>query len=271
MTDRFDDTTLEHLNAYLDGELDASARAAFEARLQAEPALQKLYEQMRAVSSEVSAQYGAPPADPPGEQLMAALKSFAAAQAVEPGAAGATVIPFEPRAKAVEQPGGGRWQLPLAAVIAFTMGAGAAWLALRTQGGTVQQASVAVTNGTVAEGAMLHRVLERVESGSAEKAGREVIRPILSFKAKDGRYCREFEAFGSDGAVVGVACRVDKGWTMEVLLSAAPPTLNETQYAPASGFNAKALDDVVSQLMEGGALDAAAEAEALKKGWQKSN
>lgn len=271
MTDRFDDATLEQLNAYLDGEMDDAARAAFEARLALDPALREHLEQIRTVSESVEAEFVALPAGAPSEELFAAVKAFAAAHPAGTEVNGARIIKLEQRPKTAGPQGLAAWQLPVAAAVAFCVGAGAMWLVQTMQTNSNTLTAAAVSSGRVAEGAMLHRVLERVESGATERAGHETIRPILTFKAKDGRYCREFEAFSADGAVVGVACRAANDWRMEVLLSAAARAPDETQYAPASGFNARALDDVVSQLMDGAALDAAAEAEALRKGWQKSN
>jgi hypothetical protein len=58
---------------------------------------------------------------------------------------------------------------------------------------------------------------------------------------------------------------------MEVMVSAAPHSPDETQYAPASGFDAKALDEVVSRLMDGPSLSPEDERNAQKKGWRKGN
>jgi hypothetical protein len=275
MPDAFDDATLELVNAYLDGEMDAMTQATFEERLEREPALRSLVEGMRSATAEVAAAFGQPPVQPPSEGLMAAVRAFAAAQTAEPVpglAETGTVVPFQTRQKAGSAPQVKRdpWPLPIAATIAFFVGGGGMWLAQSFLTARDPVAAVAIRDGVVTQSSPLHAALERALSGPPITAGTETIRPILSFAAKDGRFCREFEAFGESGSVVGVACKGERGWRMEVLLSAAPQTRDGGQYAPASGFNAKALDDVVSQLMVGGPLNAPAEMSARDKGWRST-
>jgi hypothetical protein len=268
----FDDATLEQLNAYLDGEMNAAASAAFEDRLAREPGLRSLLDTMRGLDTDLSASLGAVPSTPPSDALLAAVKSFAAAQTADATTAApvSNVVAFEPR-KAARPVESKPWQMPLAAAIALCVGAGGMWLVQSQPGVGTQVAAVSIADGIAVKGGPLHNALETVASGDITTAGAERIRPILSFAAKDGRYCREFESFGAQGAVVGVACKGDRGWAMEVVLAAAAHAPNETQYAPASGFNAKALDDVVSQLIDGQPMTAEAEAAARGKAWQKEN
>jgi hypothetical protein len=157
----------------------------------------------------------------------------------------------------------------LAAGIAFCVGAGATWLLQPLRTGGTQIAAVSIADGVAVSGSPLHVALETAASGDVKALGGERIRPILSFAAKDGRLCREFESFGKQGSIVGVACKGERGWAMELLLAAAAHAPDETQYAPASGFNAKALDDVVAQLIDGQPMTAEAEAAARAKAWRK--
>jgi hypothetical protein len=264
----YDHDTLIQLNAYLDGELDQDQRNSFEARLERESALRALFESMRTLDSELTKGLGALPPSPPSEELLAAVKSFAAAQT--PESAASNVVAFEARRKTtVAKPN--PWRLPLAAAISLCVGAGAMWMILSQQGAGRQVAAVSISDGIAVKGGALHAALEQTISGEVMTAGQEKIRPILSFAAKDGRFCREFESFGRSGSVVGVACKGERGWAMEVVLAAAAHAPDEMQYAPASGFNAKALDDVVSQLIDGQPMTAEAEAAARAKAWQKDN
>jgi anti-sigma factor RsiW len=233
MSEPFDDATMEQLNAYLDGELEQDARLAFEQRLAREPSLLALLRRMEALGAELSVGLGTPLLPPPSDNLLAAVRGFAAAQTIETPAQPATVVAFPGRQKPVQTAGNG-WRIPIAAAIALFAGAGAVLLLQTPSGPTVQLAAVAVRDGLVVETSTLHSVLERTESGAVIAIADETVRPILTFAAKDGRYCREFEAFGAKGSVVGVACKEDRGWKMEVMLAAAPHRPDETQYAPGT-------------------------------------
>ena len=69
----------------------------------------------------------------------------------------------------------------------------------------------------------LHGVLESTPSAEVIKVPAEdaAMRAVLTFRAKDGRFCREFEILASSGGSTGIACREDGHWRAEVMLSAA--------------------------------------------------
>jgi negative regulator of sigma E activity len=270
MTEPFDDATLEQLNAYLDGEMADGARSSFEERLAREPDLRALLNQMQTLDTQMTSGLGEPPQASPSEALMAAVRSFSAAQAAEAPFETAKVVDFTPR-QGPAPAANDTWRIPFAAAIALCVGAGGMWLVQQQPGQPVQMAAVALSDGVVVPTSALHAALEETQSGSVLASAVAKVRPVLSFASKDGRFCREFEAIGANGSVVGVACKGDTGWKMEVMLSAAPHSPDEMQYAPASGFNAKALDDVVSQLMDGESLTPSAEKSAKDQGWRKRN
>jgi hypothetical protein len=80
----------------------------------------------------------------------------------------------------------------------------------------------------------------------------------------DGSYCRSFTASGSTQEMAGLACKNGGGWKLPMLLQsprqpgAARPPMPEP---PA------AVQAVVEQRSSGALLDAAAEQEAMQKGW----
>jgi negative regulator of sigma E activity len=270
MPEPIDDGTLEQLNAFLDGELSAGARAEFEQRLAREPDLRAFLARLQSVDRDLKSSHGEPPHSPPAETLMAAVRSFAAAQTAETGTAASNVVDLMSHKRpSLAQSGG--WRAPIAASIALCVGAGGMWLALQQISEQPQSAAVSLTDGVVTERTPLFAALEQTPSGDVLADATNKIRPILTFASKDGRFCREFEAFGGKATVVGVACKDERGWKMEVLLSAAPHAPGDTQYAPASGFNAKALDDVVTQLMDGQSLSKDAEKTVRDQGWRKRN
>jgi len=252
MSDTYDRD--EEISAYLDGALTGEELAAFEGAIERDPALRRRVEQFRALNAELAATLGPTPAAPAGDALLQSVRALAAAQ----GAAAANVVPLR-------RPRIGDWQLPLAAAIALVVGGG---LVYGLVSGSGQQSLAIFENGLVAHGSALHTALEQQPSGEAIAAGASSqVRPLLTFQAKDGRYCREFESFDRAAAVVGVACRGADGWKLEVLLAASVRQTNDGGYAPASGYNAHALDDVVRNLMQDQAFDRAREHDAIERRW----
>jgi len=85
------------------------------------------------------------------------------------------------------------------------------------------------------------------------------IRVALSFRARDGAYCRSFTATHLDG----VACRTAAGWTLRY---AAPGTASGGDYAQAGSDPAQA--SAVAAMIAGEPLDASAERAARERGWR---
>ena len=85
------------------------------------------------------------------------------------------------------------------------------------------------------------------------------IRVALSFRARDGAYCRSFTATHLDG----VACRTAAGWTLRY---AAPGTASSGDYAQAGSDPAQA--SAVAAMIAGEPLDAPGERAARERGWR---
>jgi len=60
--------------------------------------------------------------------------------------------------------------------------------------------------------------------------------------------CREFEAADASGAMVGVACRRDESWSVELLLAASPGNTPQSGFQLASAFDSDVLDGVLDDL-----------------------
>jgi hypothetical protein len=90
------------------------------------------------------------------------------------------------------------------------------------------------------------------------------IRIGVSFKSKDGHFCRTFENAGSKGSLAGVACRSAEGWSVAAL--AAAPTDNSA-YRMA-GAMPDTVRRAVAGMIAGEPLDAAAEKQARDAGWR---
>lgn len=87
----------------------------------------------------------------------------------------------------------------------------------------------------------------------------------VSFKAKDGRYCRSF----STSAVAGLACREAGGtWALQQLATLEPARADGAMRQAASGLPAAVLAAMDAQ-MAGEALNAEQERAARDAGWQR--
>ena len=125
--------------------------------------------------------------------------------------------------------------------------------------------------GVAALDGPLHGPLERAASGELSEDG---VRPSLTFRAADGRPCREFEIErpNSDKLELGVACRSPEGrWRVEAMAYAplqTPETPSGGGYSPASGATGGAtFEGVLDALGAGPALTPDEEAALLSQRW----
>jgi len=116
----------------------------------------------------------------------------------------------------------------------------------------------------------LYIALEQIPSQQHFEAGNgDVILPVMSFQATDGRYCREFEINADHKVSVGVACKQDGRWNTEILLAAGSrPVSRQDVFQPASGYSQTALDAVLDNLWAGVAYDVAEEERLIQRGWR---
>jgi hypothetical protein len=93
--------------------------------------------------------------------------------------------------------------------------------------------------------------------GGAVKVG-------LSFKAKDGRYCRTFQSAAD--RLAGLACRHDGRWLAQTTTGWAPQAAAD--YRTAASAVPPAILAAVDAMSSGEVLDAAAERAARDRGWK---
>jgi len=110
--------------------------------------------------------------------------------------------------------------------------------------------------------------LQQSIGGSAVDIGDNMTaRAIVSYQLADGQLCREFEIVAPDTASVGIACRVEAGWQIEVQTAATVSTAGQNEIVTASGENSEAMVQTLERLGVGIGLDAQQEACAASESW----
>ena len=232
----------ETLMAYADGELDAVTRAQVDAALAGDAALARRVAAQRALQLQLQSSFAGVLAEPVPQRLLDAARSTA-------GTASAKVVELRPRPVR-------RWQ---------EWGALAAGLLLGALGlQLVQHASsptVGVRNGgLVAQGTLARSLDTQLASNQPATAG---VKLGLSFRTRDGVYCRSFEL--RDSATAGLACHNGADWQLRVL---SPEEKAGGQFRQAATSLPPAVLQAIEGSIEGEPLDAAAEARARAGQWQ---
>lgn len=237
----------EVLAAYADGELGREETARIEAAIAADPALAQAVEAHRALRRTLSAHFAPILAMPVPERLTNALMPRD------------NVVDLAAARQSRQESNTPRWTFPHWA----TGGALAASLALGlVLGGQLQTGRpISSRDGKlVASGALEKALTTQLASAQSESAPVHI---LLSFQAKDGRYCRGFE----EDATAGIACRADGDWAI-VRTQASKLEASSGGYRQA-GSSAAEIMVAAQDMAAGGALDADAERAARKAGWHR--
>jgi len=240
---RFSD---EMLMAYADGELDLVARAEIEAAMAQDPAIARVVERHRAIAGKLRAAYDSVLEEPVPAGLTALAADPENARVVELAAARGA------RRVAVV-----RWQLPAWAAIAASVLAGlfVGLLLFRTS-----SAPYEMTNrGLIARG----ELAEGLAGQLASAPGRSNVHIGVSFRNRDGDYCRSF-TYEHQAPLAGLACRHGEDWKVRVLAE-APSSAGELRTAASMPM---AVLQAVDASIAGEPLDAAAEEKARDAGWR---
>lgn len=152
------------------------------------------------------------------------------------------------------------WALPsiaAAAVVALAVGLGP--YLIKPAGlvtGTTSAAKASVA---------LNQTLSTVPSGVAAPAGGGLVKVNLSFKSKDGNYCRVFSAGWRAGHGAGVACFDGGAWRLKAW---DPTQAGPVQgYETAGGLDSPSISNAIDKLGLVEGLDQAAETAALRSHW----
>jgi hypothetical protein len=235
----------EILMAYVDGELDATLQAEIAVAVQNDPALARRVEQQRALRAKVAGAFATVLNQPVPERLT---------RAALPNRGNVLQFPARP-ARAPAAPWRAREWVAMAA--SLMLGALISWRVLVPGEGAP---IVAGKDALVAHGELARALEHQLAS---EQQGKETVLVGLTFKARDGNYCRSFELRSTRTA--GLACRAGSDWQVTTTDSSQPP---QGQLQQASSALSPAILRAIEARADGAALDAEAERSAQESGWK---
>jgi hypothetical protein len=227
----------EKFFAWLDGELAPAEAAEMEAKVAADPKLQRLAEQHRALGAQLRGTFDPIAAAPVPERLQAALR------------APAQIIDFAAAKRARSMPALAQWTA-MAATLAIGI-----FVGTRVPQGT--DTPVEAQGGKLYAAAAVNQALDS-QLASAPAGD---VRIGLTYRDQAGEICRTFTA----RAASGLACRSGGRWQMKGLFAA--PEGQGTSYRMAAGMDPN-LAALVGSTMAGEPFDAAAETAAKAKDWK---
>lgn len=247
-----DDDTLQ---AYVDGELDATATARIDAVLAHDDVLARRVQRARELRAQLRAAFD-PVLDEPVPTRLSALLRLASPQATLVPAALPTRSPRR-EFGASRHHSRRRWLVPGAAVAAsIAVLAVALWW--KHAGELVR-----VHDGQQFAAGTLSRALDR--SLASDPDPHASIAIGLSFRSADGNICRTF-AQRTRPAMAGLACHEAAGWSLPVLSTSEKPSDGELRQA-ASALP-PAVQAAVDARIKGEAFDAKQERAARDAGWR---
>lgn len=221
--------------AYVDGGLDAAGRAAVETAMAADPQLAARVQAQQQLRGRLQRGLAGELDEPVPDRLAALL---APAAAPVPHTAGATATLPSPA------PNRAWWMAAAGLLIGLLLPR-----LLPEQGGVDLR-----IDGRLAQ-ALETRLV-------ADASGAEGWQPRLSFRDREGRYCRGF----SDAEQAGLACKGSDGrWALQMLMPTQAPA---GELRTASSALPPALLEAVDARAAGATLDAEAEAKAKAAGWR---
>lgn len=237
------------ITAFLDGVMAPDDQRAFEAEMEADPALAARVEQMLGNDELLREAFSGPMEQGVDDVLLARMGlAPAAPQVIDLSARRAA----KKTASANHHPGSwARWRLPLGGALAAGL---ALALMLNTQRASDQGGFAGVMETTPSG------QLARLEDG-------RTVKPVLTFRAGDGRYCREFAL----GDATGIACkgRGHGSWRIEALDGAAVRLGEADRIELAAGASGAGLEQAYARLGGSDPLGKAAEAALISRKWQK--
>jgi hypothetical protein len=230
----------ETLMAYADGELDAETRRAIEAEMAVDPQVAQQVQQHRAMRAEVGGAFAGVLEEPVPDRLLRAAKKSGAKAG-------------QPRRQ-------WSWREWTSIAASLLLGVLAGRMLDRPHSVSGIIAS-GVDGHIIASGPLAQALSEQLSSEDNKD-----IDIGLSFRAKNGEYCRTFGAYASN-LVVGFACRDAEVWRID-MVATPPRTESRGDYRMASTQLPAPIVQAIAERMQGEALDADEEAVARQRRWR---
>jgi hypothetical protein len=244
----------ETLMAYADGELDADTRRRIEAAMVSDPTIAERVAKHRVLRADLGAAFGGVLDEPVPSRLLDAANST-------PASTRSATVTDLGAARAAKS-GGTKsrgWSWPEWTAIAASLLIGV--LAGRSALQPAESAMFAMSEGGIVAKGDLSAALDDQLSGTTPDTH---FRVGLSFRAKNGSYCRSFLA----GATAGFACNEDAQWKVRAL-NAGGSQAPGGDYRMAGSELPPGILAAIDEVMEGEALDQEQERAARQRGWKK--
>jgi hypothetical protein len=239
----------ETLMAYADNELDAQTRSAVEAAMATDPEIARRVARHKALRGRLRMAFDRILDEPPPQRLIDAARGVPAVRRE------GNVIPL--RRKAPPRRAVPQW-MALAASLVLGVLIGQGLLRIAGAPGPISSRD----GKLLANGVLAQALSEQLVSTQKDD---QPVRIGVSFKSKDGDYCRTFSLREST-TLAGVACRENDTWQVQALAQGEAPAPGGT-YRQAGSAMPRSITQAVDDMIAGDPLDARAENLAREKNW----
>ncbi|MEH6516444.1 MAG: hypothetical protein V7742_07160 [Halioglobus sp.] len=229
----------ELLSQYIDGELDATATAQLQHRLDQDVSLRQSLQAMQALNTRVHAAFLNTDTVPGHIPDLLGKKQ-------------SNVVAFPQ----INRQSG--WGFAIAASLLAASGL------LMFQNGGQMAGSFPEQDALISS--VLDQAPSRGEGWDTLEDGSD-FRPVLSFQTVSGQWCREYLLHSEASTGRGVACHTDGEWMTAVFSSQSQPGTT-TEYRPAGANDADAVAHFIADQAASVALSASEETQMIAKDWQ---
>ncbi|MDB6162212.1 MAG: hypothetical protein JWO04_5918 [Gammaproteobacteria bacterium] len=244
------------LMAYADGELDLGTRAQVEDAIAADPEIARRVAAHQALRNTLRSGFDKVLDEPVPDHLIAAARATSRVRSEN-----RVVVPLRPRrARTFALPS---WAWPRWGAIAASFVLGA--LVWHFGTGWYSSGPVIERDGQLLAAGALDKALSN-QLASAQPA-QTPVQIGVSFRSKDGNYCRTFQ-LREHTSLAGLACRDQDKWRLEALAQGEGSPGAHSDFRPAGSALPPAIAQAVDQEIDGEPLNAEAEARARTNQWR---